>query len=143
MNLLKCIYVHTGNQLLLVFPRMSLIRSHHICYKWVTLGPTIIWHANAHVRVIVKVVATRHARGSGHSRTFRDSSRIVWLCCGPSGVYHRTVRPYTRPHMDYLGRAIYGQIIRVQPRTIWPYRGPSGTLRRTVRICRGPFGTLR
>jgi hypothetical protein len=28
MNLLKCIYVHTRNQLLLVFPRMSLIRSH-------------------------------------------------------------------------------------------------------------------
>jgi hypothetical protein len=62
------------NQLVLVFLRLSLIQSHrtkHVGYNWVTLGPTIIWYADARDRVTITTDATRHATGSERGRTIR------------------------------------------------------------------------
>jgi hypothetical protein len=61
------------------------------------LAPAILWHADAHVRVIIIAAATRHAIGSRHSRTIRRIS--------PD---HPTL---PGPHTDHSGRAIHGRII--------------------------------
>jgi hypothetical protein len=115
----------------------------HIGYKWVTLGPAIIWYVDARFCVTITATTTRHAASSGRSRTVRASSQTVRLYRGPSGVFRRTVRPDAGLHTDRSGHTVYGRIIRVQPWTIWPHHGPSGTLCRTIWIWHEPASVLR
>jgi hypothetical protein len=90
MNLLKDGHVHMKNLLSLVFPRMILIQNHsrlHIGYKWVILGPAIIWYADARVCVIITASAARHTTDSRYSQLVSESSRTVQLHRGPSNVF--------------------------------------------------------
>jgi hypothetical protein len=140
MNLLKVIYIHTRNQLPLVFPRMSLIRSHPCQTHRLQMGcPWPNHHMACRCTRLCYHHSRRHQardrlwRQSDHPRVFSNSLAISQT------VQHisPTVRPYTSSCMEHLGRVVHGRIIRVQPRTIGPCRGPSGTLCRTVRICHG------
>jgi hypothetical protein len=50
-------------------------RAKHVGYKWVSLGPTIVWYDDAHVRVTITTTVVRHTTGSRHNWTVRESSR--------------------------------------------------------------------
>jgi hypothetical protein len=72
MNLLKNGHIHMKNLLPLVFPRMILIQNHYalqIGYKWVILGPVIIWYVHARVHIMITTAATRHTTSTGYIRT--------------------------------------------------------------------------
>jgi hypothetical protein len=148
MNLLKCIYVHTRNQLLLVFPRMSLIRSHPRQTHRLQMGhPWPSHHMACRCTHSCHHNSRRHqARDrlwtqSDRPKVFSNTPTMLWTVRRISP--DRPTLAHTDPHTDYLSCAIYGGIIRVQPRTIRPCHGQSVTLRRTVRICHGSTDVFR
>jgi hypothetical protein len=152
MNLLKCIYVHTRNQLLLVSPCMSLIQSHlrqthrlQMGHPWPSHHMACRCTSSCHHHSRRYQARVRLLTQSDRPRVFSDSPAMLW-----------TIRRIS-PDRPTLHRPAHGLL---RSRLIWPDnpgRTPNNSaLSRTVRyltsdrpnmswtigICHGPFGTL-
>jgi hypothetical protein len=65
-----------------------------------------MWYVDEYVHSTTIATVVWHATGPEHDRIVRESSWIVWLPHGPSGILCWTVRPYINPRhirSDRLG----------------------------------------